>query len=183
MVILVGPSGAGKSSFLEKALQDIPGLVDTVTYTTRPMRANEREGQPYHFVSEDRFKELINQGFFVEWAHVHNRLYGTPKYQIEEAWKADKTVIMDVDVQGAKTFKKHYPQAVAVFIMPPSIEALRQRVVRRHGQPPEDLEIRMENALKEMDQARDFDIQIVNDNFETSYLQFKKIVEDLIRNR
>lgn len=182
MVIVVGPSGAGKSSFLSRALKEMPKLVDTVTYTTRAMRTGESEGNPYHFVSKDRFEELIEQGFFIEWAKVHTNLYGTPRYQIDEAWKRGQCVIMDVDVQGARTFKRHYPTALAVFILPPSLDLLRQRVLKRDGLEAQDLEVRMKNAAIEISQAQDFDIQLVNDEFESSYAHFKKIVEKFLKN-
>lgn len=183
MVIVVGPSGAGKSSFLERALLEIPGLVDTVTYTTRPMRPKESEGHPYHFVTPARFAELIEEKFFVEWAHVHSYQYGTPRHQIDEAWAAGKTIIMDVDVQGAKTFKRHFPQALGIFILPPSLDVLRQRIAKRDAGRSIDLEVRMESAQRELAQAGDFDIQLINDEFEASYGNFKKIIEDLLKNQ
>lgn len=182
MIIVAGPSGAGKSSFLERAIKDYDQLVDTVTYTTRRMRAGESEGHPYHFVSEAKFRELIDQGFFIEWAHVHDRMYGTPMHQLTDAWREGKVVIMDVDVQGAKTFKSKYPQALSVFILPPSIDALRQRVMKRDGKVPADLELRMQNAQKEMAQASQFDRQVTNDQFEQAYSEFKKMIEEILEN-
>lgn len=182
MIILAAPSGAGKSSFVDKITKENPRLRDTVTYTTREMRAGESEGQPYHFVTRDRFEELITQDFFVEWAKVHGNLYGTPYYQIQEAWERGEVVIMDVDVQGAETFKRKFPQdAVSIFILPPSIEELRRRVVKRDGKVPSDLEIRMANAEKELQRAPEFDYQLVNDDFTKSYAQFKKIIEELLK--
>lgn len=182
MIIIAAPSGAGKSSFVEKITKEYPRLRDTVTYTTRDIRAGESEGNPYHFVTRDRFEELIKDDFFVEWAKVHGNLYGTPYYQIRDAWEKGEVVIMDVDVQGADTFKRKFPQdAVSVFILPPSIEELRRRVVKRDGKVPADLEIRMENAEKEIKRAPEFDYQLVNDDFANSYAQFKKIIEELLK--
>lgn len=178
MIIVVGPSGVGKSSFVDKITQEMPILVDTVTYTTRQMRAGEREGFPYHFVTDEKFIQLIEEGFFVEHALVHGKRYGTPLHQIEDAIKAGKVVIMDVDVQGAKTFKSKYPDAFAIFIHPPSIDELRRRVVKRDGKVPQDLEIRMQNAEKEMALAKTFDAELTNDDFDRSYSQFKKIIEE-----
>ena len=183
MIIVVGPSGVGKSSFVELVCKDFPALVDTVTYTTRQMRPGESEGNPYHFVSEDRFKSLIEQEFFIEFAQVHRNFYGTPRHQIDEAIEAGKVVIMDVDVQGAKTFKEKYPKALSIFIHPPSIDELRQRVLKRDGIGAKDLDVRMANALKEIGEASFFDVEMTNDDFENSYSEFKKIVEHALKNR
>lgn len=180
MIIVAAPSGAGKSSFVERACHEEKRLEDTVTYTTRAMRKGESEGHPYHFVSREVFEEKIKENFFVEWAQVHTNLYGTPYYQLEDAWLKGHCVIMDVDVQGAETFKSKYPDAVSVFILPPSIDELRRRIAKRDGGVPADIEIRMENAQKEIQQASKFDFQIVNDNFEQSYAEFKKIIEELL---
>lgn len=183
MIIVVGPSGAGKSTLVDKALLELPLLEDTITYTTRAKRESESEGHPYHFVDEQKFRQLIKEEFFVEWAEVHNKLYGTPINQIKEAWSNGKTLIMDVDVQGAKTFKKKFPQATSIFILPPSKDALRQRVKTRDGDgiSSEELETRMKNAQIELDQADEFDFQLVNDVFEDTYAQFKKKIEEILR--
>lgn len=178
MIIVAAPSGAGKSSFVEKICAEIPSLVDTVTYTTRTPRAGESQGKPYFFVKSEEFEAKVKENFFVEWAKVHNNYYGTPFYQLEEAWKVGKCIIMDVDVQGAATFKNKYPEARSVFILPPSIDELRRRVTKRDGRVPQDIEVRMKNAQIEIARAIEFDVQVVNDVFETSYGQFKKIVEN-----
>lgn len=183
MIIIAAPSGAGKSSFVDKITREIPRLRDTVTYTTRAIRAGESEGNPYHYVSREKFEDLRDKGFFVEWAVVHNNLYGTPYHQLEEAWAKDEVIIMDVDVQGADTFKKKFPDAATIFILPPSIDELRRRVVKRDQKVPADLEVRMKNAEIEVQRAKDFDFQLVNDDFDKSYQQFKKIVEDLLARR
>ncbi|HVK61367.1 MAG TPA: guanylate kinase, partial [Bdellovibrionales bacterium] len=169
MIIIAAPSGAGKSSFVDKITKELPRLCDTITYTTRPMRAGESEGNPYHFVSYDRFQELREQNFFVEWAIVHQNFYGTPIHQLEDAWKDDRVIIMDVDVQGAETFRKKFPDAVSIFILPPSIDELRRRVTKRDGKVPADLEVRMKNAEREIEQAGHFDFKLINDEFDRSY--------------
>lgn len=181
MIIVAAPSGAGKSSFVEKICQEDSRLFDTVTFTTRQMRTGESQGKPYFFVTRPEFENKIKENYFVEWALVHTNLYGTPYYQIEEAWRDQRCVIMDVDVQGAATFKRKYPEAKSIFILPPSIEELRRRIMKRDGKVPEDIEVRMANATAEIQHAHEFDIQIVNDQFETSYAKFKKIVEDWLK--
>ncbi|MGZ5278905.1 MAG: guanylate kinase [Pseudobdellovibrionaceae bacterium] len=180
MIIVAAPSGAGKSSFVERICREEKRLEDTVTFTTRKMRAGESPGHPYHFVSLAEFDALKNKNYFVEWAQVHDNFYGTPLEQLEMAWSIGKCIIMDVDIQGADTFKAKFPDSKSIFILPPSIEELRRRVVKRDGKVPDDLEVRMRNAEKELKHAPLFDFQIINDDFEGSYLRFKKIVEELL---
>ena len=179
LIILVGPSGAGKTSFLERALEDFNTLKDIITYTTREMRPGEKEGDPYHFVTREKFEQLIGQDFFVEYARVHNHLYGVPEHLIREAWAHGQAVIMDIDVQGAETIKRKFPQTLGVFVLPPNIDSLRQRVLKRDGEKP-DLELRMKNAQAEMSLASRFDHQLINDDFETCYAQLKKIIDETL---
>jgi guanylate kinase len=134
-------------------------------------------------MSEDRFRELIATDYFVEWAQVHNKLYGTPKSQIDGALAEGRVVIMDVDVQGARVFREKYPNSYAIFILPPSIDELRHRIKKRDKMEPAELELRLENARKELSQAGEYDAQIINVDVNQSYAQFKKIVEEIVKNR
>lgn len=184
LIIVAAPSGAGKSSFVERICREEPRLVDTVTYTTRSMRRGESQGHPYHFVTKSEFEALIQKNFFVEWAFVHNNMYGTPMEQLEAAWAQNKAVIMDVDIQGAATFKSKFPdKAATIFILPPSIQELERRIVKRDGQKPSDLDVRLRNAEIETQKAPEFDYRVVNDEFERSFAEFKKIIEDLLTPR
>jgi guanylate kinase len=180
MIIVAAPSGAGKSSFVEKLAAEEPRLHDVITYTTRTMRHHESQGKPYFFIPKEEFEKKVQQDFFIEWANVHTNLYGTSYEQVQMAWAKDKVVIMDIDIQGVVTFKSKFPDAKTVFILPPSIDELRRRVIKRDGTPPPDLEVRMANAAKEMLKANEFDVQITNDNFERSFAEFKKTVENWI---
>lgn len=180
IIIIAAPSGAGKSSFLERILAEIPLLEDIVTFTTRKMRKLESAGKPYHFISIEKFNQLRDEGFFVEWAQVHDHFYGTSLEDIKQAWKKGRVAIMDVDVQGADTLKSKLPQAKRIFIMPPSIDVLRYRLELRDGKGARDLGVRLQNAVKEIARAGEFDYQVLNDDFEASYLVFKKIVEELV---
>lgn len=177
MIIVAAPSGAGKSSFVEKLAAEDARLHDVVTYTTRAMRAGESQGKPYFFISRDEFEQKKKENFFIEWAQVHTNLYGTSYEQLHNAWEQGKVVIMDIDIQGVATFKAKYPDAKTVFILPPSLDELRRRVIKRDGQAPADLEIRMQNASIEMARAPEFDVRIVNDDFARSFAEFKKIVD------
>lgn len=178
LIVVSAPSGAGKTSLCERALKDYALLEDVITYTTREMRPGEKEGEPYHFVTQSDFENLKNTGFFIEWAIVHNNQYGTPKHVFSDAWDRGKHLIMDVDVQGAATLRKVFPDATFVFILPPNLDELRNRLTKRDGSKAKDLEVRLKNAEMELEHASEFEYKIVNDNFDSAYEQFKKIIED-----
>lgn len=180
LLLIIGPTAVGKSSIIEKALEDFPQLVDLITYTTRPMRAGEFEGNPYHFVSDEKFRELMAQDFFLETANVHGRLYGTPKDQVDKATREGKCVIADIDVQGSKKLLTIYPEAETVFLMPPSIDALRERFIKRGVTSPEDLAKRLESAQKEISQAQDFKHVIINDRLDSAYAAVKAVIQGLL---
>ena len=180
MIIVAAPSGAGKSSFVEKLTRENPRLKDIITFTTRSMRKGESPGNPYNYIDADDFQQKVQTGFFVEWAKVHTNYYGTSFESLESAWAEGRTAIMDIDIQGVATFKSKYPDAKTIFILPPSIEELRRRIERRDGGIPADIEVRMANAEKEIQEASKFDFQIVNDHFDQSFAEFKKIVEELL---
>jgi guanylate kinase len=183
LVIVIGPTAVGKSSILDHALRDFPALCDIITYTTRPMRAGESEGNPYHFVTEQTFKELIASNTFIEWAIVHGNMYGTPRTQVEATTKNGKVCIMDIDVQGAKKLISEYPNAVTIFLKPPSMDALRHRFIKRGITSEADLAKRLESARVEMAQAEDFQHVIINDDFDSAYAQVRKIIENLLKNQ
>jgi len=179
MIIVVAPSGAGKSTFIDEILKcrDLP-IKDLITYTTREMRAGESQGDPYFFISEEEFLKRKNRDFFVEWAKVHSSYYGSSNEQIRSFWQTGHAVIMDVDIQGADTFKKKFPEALIVFIQPPSIETLKDRLLKRgDGKLPPDYEIRMESAKREMAWAKNADEVIINDIFKEAFAIFRKKVE------
>ncbi len=182
LIIVAAPSGAGKNTFIDKALTVFPSLRDVTTFTTRDLRKGESEGDPYHFVTEKEFKKLIEQEFFVEWAKVHVYFYGTPWDELRWNWARKRAVIMDIDVQGAQTFREKFPQCLTVFIQPPSLDILKARILKREGVLPSDIEVRMQSAEAEMKRASEFDVQIINDNFETAFEQFKSVLSTYLKN-
>ena len=183
ILLIIGPTAVGKSSVIDRAIKDFPRLCDLITFTTRPMRHGESEGNPYHFVSEEKFKALIEQGQFIEWAVVHGKMYGTPRDQVDRATSEGKVVVADLDVQGSKRIREEYPQTTTIFLMPPSLDALRQRFIKRGITSTADLEKRLESAQKEMAQAKDFQHVIVNDQFDSTYDEVRKIIENLLKNQ
>ncbi len=184
LIMIAGPTAVGKSSFIERLLQDFPQFWDIITYTTRAPRAGESQGSPYFFVTQDEFKKKIDEGLFVEWANVHDSMYGVPRDQIEQAWKDKRPAVIDIDVQGAATIRKKYPEAIGIFLNPPSLDALRKRLeARAKGAPIKDLAVRLASAEKEMARAIEFTHILVNDEFEQTYAGFKNIIEKILRSR
>jgi len=179
-VIISGPSGSGKTSFIQKCLSQMPQFSNTVSWTTRPKRKNEKDGEFYYFTTKDKFKQMKVNGDFLEWAKVHNEFYATSKDEVQRLWKNKKAIIKDMDVQGGKSIKKIFPNSISIFIYPPSIEELRNRILKRGGKT-DDLETRMSIAAHEMAQARKYDFKIINDSFEEAWIQLKKILEQSLK--
>ncbi|APV43445.1 guanylate kinase [Dehalogenimonas formicexedens] len=163
LLILSGPSGVGKDAVLERMKERrLPGLKFITTITTRSQRPREIDGKDYHFTNQADFKKLINQNELLEWAEVYGNFYGVPKSSVREALKQGSDVIVKVDVQGAASIKKIAPEAVFVFMLPPSLEELKDRLSRRLTESPETLKRRLETAPEELHQLQGFDYFVVN---------------------
>ncbi|MBE8221413.1 MAG: guanylate kinase [Bdellovibrionales bacterium] len=176
--LIVGPSGVGKTSLIKRLLLDFPGKIyDTITCTTRSMRPGEKEGKPYYFMTEDKFMQLTKDEYFAEWAVVHGYKYGTPKSELEEAWKKGFLVVMDIDIQGAQLLMKDY-KLTSIFIHPPHIDSLLKRLNQRDDGKEANLNKRMESAKKEIKLAHKCSHEIINDNLDDAYLKLKKLVEE-----
>lgn len=177
-VILCGPSGVGKSSLIRelKATYGKHKVSSTVSYTTRSPRPGEVNGRDYHFVSVKRFEQLKNQNFFVEWASVYHHLYGTSSLQIQELWKRGQVVVKDLDFQGASRMKRVFPDCVRIFILPPSVQDLRERV-KGSRTLNQEVQERIRQARGEMARAREFDHQVMNRDFAQTLQELKKIIE------
>jgi len=176
LFVVAAPSGAGKSS-LVKALMELDKRVSpSVSHTTRAPRGQEVHGREYYFVSKESFDQMISQDAFLEWAHVHGNRYGTSKAAIEQRMSQGADVVLEIDFQGALQVKRIFPNAVLVFILPPSWEELRSRLERRNEDSAETIELRLQNAAQEMEHARSFDFVIINDLFERALFDLKAIV-------
>jgi guanylate kinase len=176
LLILSSPSGAGKTTLTRKLEQTFPELVFSVSHTTRRPRSGEVEGRDYHFTERKVFEGLVDDGAFLEWAEVHGNLYGTSRGAIEERITGGHDVVLEIDWQGALQIKQQFPNAVLIFILPPSWEELLQRLHRRGEDRPEVIAQRMENARVEVSKARFFDFVIINALFETALFELKAIV-------
>ena len=157
VVILSGPSGVGKDAVLSRMRELGYPFRYIVTVTTRPQRAKEKNGEDYHFLSEKRFREMIERGELLEWAMVYGYSYGVPKQPVKQAIAQSQDVIIKVDIQGADTIKQLLPGAVLIFLAPPSVEELTQRLRQRKTESAADLELRLEIAGKEMESLLQFD--------------------------
>ena len=162
LIVLSGPSGVGKDAVLKKMKElDLP-FHYVVTATTRPKRAGESHGIDYHFISRDEFQRMMERGELMEWAEVYGNYYGVPKGEVTQALSIGKDVILKVDVQGAATIKKILPQAVFIFLLPPSTEELERRLKQRSSESGADLAVRLEKARGETESLPLFDYVITN---------------------
>jgi guanylate kinase len=176
LVVVSAPSGAGKSSLVERALNQIARLRYSVSYTTRQPRGQERHGEDYFFVSEATFLEMRERGEFLESACVHGYFYGTHSGTIERMLAEGNDVIMDIDVQGAAQVRERLPDAITVFILPPSKRVLEARLRRRNLNDAKDLERRLRNATEEVQLFECFDYVIINDDRDRAFGALKAII-------
>ncbi len=186
LFVLSSPSGAGKSTIARKLLADEPDLDMSVSATTRPIRPGEEDGKDYHFVGLDRFRDMVANHEFLEWAHVFGQRYGTPKAQVDAMLAAGKDVLFDIDWQGAQQlFQIAGGDVVRVFILPPSMEELNERLVRRATDSAEVIAARMQRATAEVSHWDGYDYVLVNDDVEQCFRDVKTILaaERLKRSR
>ena len=176
LFVVAAPSGAGKSSLVKALLELDSHLVVSISHTTRKPRGQEQDGREYHFIAEPTFREKVAHGDFFEWAEVHGNLYGTSKAAVEAQIGSGQDVVLEIDWQGALQIKKLFPNAILIFILPPSWDELAQRLTRRGEDAAEVIEERLRNARIEVAQARHFDFVIINALFETALFDLKAIV-------
>jgi guanylate kinase len=178
LLILSAPSGTGKTTLARRLCAAHPGAIFSVSYTTRAPREGEKDSVDYHFVSEERFRQMIAEGAFVEWARVHGHHYGTPKSVIEEAEKRGSLAIFDIDVQGGETIKKKHPEAVRALILPPSLAELERRLRARSTDDDATIRRRLHAARIEirLALAAGYEYWVINDELENAYADLQAIV-------
>lgn len=166
LFVVTGPSGAGKGTLVDRLVKARPECVFSISSTTRPKRSVEQEGVEYEFVTREEFERRQASGMFIETAEVHGHLYGTPTKFVDENVQQGRVVVLDVDVQGGASIRRARPDAVSVFIYPPSIDSLRQRLLGRRTDAPDVVERRLGNAPGEMAQFTNYDYLVMNDDLE-----------------
>jgi len=176
LLTISAPSGTGKSTLINMLIREYPEFGFSVSYTTRPARAGEVNGKDYFFVDREEFVSLRDKGFFAEWASVHGNYYGTPGQKVVDALNSGRSLIFDIDVQGAAQLKKNLNIGLFVFIFPPSLKSLEQRLLKRGTDDPETIRRRVNNAGHEISQSRLFDFWIVNDKLEKAFDDLRSIV-------
>lgn len=176
LLVISGPSGVGKGTVLHDLMNTQSNLVYSVSATTRKKRDGEIEGVSYFYKSHDEFEKMIEEDKFLEYAHVHNNYYGTPKEFVENKINEGKIVILEIDVQGALNIKKNTDNGVFIFLAPPSLTELRNRIVGRGTETDEDIKIRMNNARKELEHINDYDYLVVNDHLNSAITSVNEII-------
>lgn len=176
LYIVSAPSGTGKTTLLKRVMEYFPNIKFSISYTTRPPRPGERDGKDYHFISPQRFQQMVKEKAFAEWAEVLGNRYGTPLDSIREIRSQGIDLMLDIDSQGARQIKERFNGGVFIFILPPSLETLKQRLKGRGGDEQEVIEFRVAKAKDEMKQAVWYNYVIINDNFEESVEQLKSII-------
>ncbi|MBQ7733701.1 MAG: guanylate kinase [Synergistaceae bacterium] len=176
LFVLSGPSGVGKGTLREHALSNLANLVYSISCTTRDPRPGETDGVEYRFISHGKFMQDIDDNLFLEYAHVHNDYYGTLKSDVEAALNSGHDVLLEIDVQGALQVREKMPEAVLIFIAPPSVQELERRLINRHTESQDALRTRLNNAVKELEFQDRYNYVIVNSDLETASRELRAII-------
>jgi len=176
LVVVSGPAGVGKGTICSALFAHAPGLAYSVSVTTRGSRPGETEGKEYYFRSRAEFLEMVENNELLEWAEFCGNYYGTPKFHVESLLSRKKTIILEIDIQGAKQVKKLYPEGVYIFIVPPSLEILSERLHGRGTEPEEIIQRRLSTAILELDNIREYDYVVENDYVDEAVNKIKCII-------
>lgn len=177
LLVLSAPSGAGKTTLAHRLIKDTPNSIFSVSYTTRHARGQEQDGVDYRFVDTRTFQEKIDRGEFVEWAEVHGHFYGSPRAVVDDAFSQRGVALFDIDVQGGQSIKRKYPDALTIFILPPSMPELERRLRDRKTDSDETIRRRMLAARSEIERGfASYDFIITNDDFERAYNELRSIL-------
>ena len=174
--IISAPSGTGKTTLLKKVMEELPGLQFSVSYTTRPPRANERDGEDYHFISASHFQKMVERNEFLEWAEVLGNCYGTARGNLAILKAEGNHLILDIDTQGAKRVVEQIEPTILIYVLPPSLESLQERLVKRGLDSPERIQFRLANAKRDMEEAQWYHYVILNDRIEETVEKLKAII-------
>jgi guanylate kinase len=176
LIIISSPSGGGKGTLIKGILHNVPNIGYSVSYTTRNIRVNEENGKDYFFVSKETFKNLIETDEFLEYAEVHGNFYGTSINQIEKEFSSGRDIILEIDVQGAELVIAKMPEAVSIFIFPPSFQSLCERLTKRATESQYDLDVRLKNSIEEVSRYKEFQYVVINDEIEDASRKLENII-------
>lgn len=176
LIVLTGPSGVGKGTVVEKVLKKIDNIYLSVSATTREKRTGEKEGVNYFFKTKEEFQKLIESNELLEWAEFAGDYYGSPKFPINNYLSCGKDVLLEIELQGAKQVRQKHPDAVLVFLAPPSFEALEERLIKRHTESIEKVKVRLKKATEEMKEIKLFHYMIINDNLDEAVENLLSII-------
>lgn len=176
LYVVSAPSGTGKTTLCWELSKTVPRLKHSVSYTTRPPRKGEKNGVHYSFISESKFKSMIDKGEFAEWAMVHGNLYGTSIKGLEKIMREGYDIILDIDTQGAMQMKRKYKDSTYIFILPPSMETLKKRLKSRMSESDDEIEIRLDRAKGEIVDYKAYDYIVINDDFKQAIRDLKNII-------
>lgn len=177
LYVVAAPSGAGKTTLIKKLIEEDPSLVVSVSHTTRPKRSSETDGVHYHFIDEATFAALRKAGEFLEWASVFDHAYGTSRGRVAKELAAGRDVILEIDWQGAAQIRQRHPDAISIFVLPPSRSALIERLNDRGQDPPEVIAKRLQQAVADMSHHGEFGHVVVNDDFDDAVSTLRRIVQ------
>lgn len=180
LFVISSPSGGGKSTIIKRILEIRPNLKYSISATTRPRRTGEIDGRSYQFLNHDDFRKMIENGEFIEYEKVHDDYYGTPKSAIEKTLADGKNIVLDLDVKGALHLKDIYPNTALIFLLPPSIEVLRNRLLNRRREHPEEIELRLKRMEIEMEASTQFDFKVMNDDLDKAVNEAAGIIDAVI---
>jgi len=180
IIVVAAPSGSGKTTIVKRILNKFPAIIFSISATTRKKRDNETDGVEYFFITEDEFKQKIKNNEFAEWERFYDYYYGTPKSFVDEIIRLKKTVLLELDVNGALSIKKNYPNAHLIYIVPPSKEELIKRLTARNTESEEDLKKRIERAKMELSLKDEFDYLIPNDDLEKAVHEAESLIKKII---
>ena len=176
LFVISAPSGTGKNTIIEMVRKDLKGLAYSISHTTRAPRKGEIDGVHYYFIGKTRFEKMIQAQEFVEWAAVYDQLYGTSISSLRNAQVSGKDVLLDLDLQGARHIKERFPDSTSIFIVPPSLQTLRERLEKRSSYDGTDIDLRMTEAVQEIRECRNFDFLIVNDDIRQAVKEVEAVI-------
>ena len=178
VIVISAPSGGGKSTIVKKLLQEVDNLSISISATSRQPRGQEVDGVDYHFLTKEEFEKRIKENKFLEYATVHDNYYGTLKSEVEKKWNNGKDIILDIDYQGGQQISKQLEKnkLLKIFILPPSMEVLKERIINRAENSIEEIEKRLKNSRNEVNYASEYDFVVINDDLDTAINEIKSII-------